>query len=104
GRPLIFRALDRAEGPGREHPLVQVLAAFAERVFRTLAGAGPIAVERDAEGGDADFGHDPLLDCPTAADGRALQEERGPRRSGLVSSHLEIATKRGGWPDLPYCI
>ena len=40
-----------------EHPLVQALAADAERVLEALVGPGAVAVERDREVVDAQFGH-----------------------------------------------
>ena len=43
----------------REGPFVQRLAADAERIVEALVRAGAVAVERDREGGDAEFGHGP---------------------------------------------
>src|SRR4051812_35423934 len=50
------------EGAGWNKPLVQLLAATAERLVEALVGAGAEAVGRHAEGVHAKFGHGRLLD------------------------------------------
>ena len=60
GRALAF-AVERLEGAGREHPLVQTLSAATERLLEALVGAGAEPVEREAEAVHAQTAHPVFL-------------------------------------------
>jgi hypothetical protein len=54
-------AVHLLEGARRQEPLVQVLAADAQRIFQALIGAGAETVERNREAAHAKSGHVDLL-------------------------------------------
>lgn len=55
--------LQLSEGPGLEDPLVELEAAFAERIIRALPWAGREPVEGDREVVHAQPDHTGLLSC-----------------------------------------